>query len=154
MKQLRFFMMGSAVGPVLSCLIAMGYVFPCCAVPSTVISFVIGLFALHPNDGVHDVGFHVVNILSCGVVGVLIAKGLRSRQRMQQETRIHGISECPICGHRRVTPESARCPECGHFRAFAHNFFDRPAGHVLCDGCGYDLTGNVSGVCPECGEPY
>ena len=20
-----------------------------------------------------------------------------------------------------------------------------------CDGCGYDLTGNVSGVCPECG---
>ena len=22
----------------------------------------------------------------------------------------------------------------------------------LCYGCGYDLTGNVSGVCPECGE--
>ena len=22
----------------------------------------------------------------------------------------------------------------------------------LCAGCGYDLTGNVSGVCPECGE--
>ena len=22
----------------------------------------------------------------------------------------------------------------------------------LCPGCGYDLTGNVSGVCPECGE--
>ena len=21
----------------------------------------------------------------------------------------------------------------------------------LCVGCGYDLTGNVSGVCPECG---
>jgi hypothetical protein len=21
----------------------------------------------------------------------------------------------------------------------------------LCDGCGYDLTGNVSGICPECG---
>lgn len=25
-----------------------------------------------------------------------------------------------------------------------------PAGHCL--KCGYDLTGNVSGVCPECGE--
>jgi hypothetical protein len=25
----------------------------------------------------------------------------------------------------------------------------RHAGH--CPGCGYDLTGNVSGVCPECG---
>jgi hypothetical protein len=22
----------------------------------------------------------------------------------------------------------------------------------LCERCGYDLTGNVSGVCPECGE--
>ena len=21
-----------------------------------------------------------------------------------------------------------------------------------CPGCGYDLTGNVTGVCPECGE--
>jgi hypothetical protein len=21
----------------------------------------------------------------------------------------------------------------------------------LCQNCGYDLTGNVSGVCPECG---
>jgi hypothetical protein len=25
-----------------------------------------------------------------------------------------------------------------------------PKGH--CDQCGYDLTGNVSGVCPECGH--
>ena len=24
--------------------------------------------------------------------------------------------------------------------------------HQLCSGCGYDLTGNLSGVCPECGE--
>lgn len=22
-----------------------------------------------------------------------------------------------------------------------------------CQNCGYDLTGNVSGRCPECGEP-
>jgi hypothetical protein len=27
----------------------------------------------------------------------------------------------------------------------------RPAG--LCPSCGYDLTGNVSGTCPECGAP-
>ncbi len=26
-----------------------------------------------------------------------------------------------------------------------------PKGH--CQACGYDLTGNESGVCPECGEP-
>ena len=27
----------------------------------------------------------------------------------------------------------------------------RPPGH--CASCGYNLTGNVSGVCPECGGP-
>jgi hypothetical protein len=25
--------------------------------------------------------------------------------------------------------------------------------HLLCRGCGYNLTGNTSGVCPECGMP-
>jgi hypothetical protein len=24
----------------------------------------------------------------------------------------------------------------------------------FCQGCGYDMTGNVSGRCPECGKPY
>ncbi len=23
----------------------------------------------------------------------------------------------------------------------------------LCAGCGYDLKGNISGICPECGRP-
>ena len=26
-----------------------------------------------------------------------------------------------------------------------------PAGH--CQRCGYNLTGNLSGICPECGKP-
>ena len=26
-----------------------------------------------------------------------------------------------------------------------------PKGH--CQNCGYNLTGNVTGICPECGEP-
>lgn len=25
-------------------------------------------------------------------------------------------------------------------------------GLLMCNACGYDLTGNVSSVCPECGE--
>jgi predicted RNA-binding Zn-ribbon protein involved in translation (DUF1610 family) len=33
----------------------------------------------------------------------------------------------------------------------------RRCGHETsgprCAGCGYDLTGNVSGICPECGRP-
>lgn len=28
-----------------------------------------------------------------------------------------------------------------------------PAGRPVCHKCGYDLTGNVSGICPECGTP-
>ena len=27
-----------------------------------------------------------------------------------------------------------------------------PPGH--CTGCGYNLTGNISGTCPECGEEF
>lgn len=29
---------------------------------------------------------------------------------------------------------------------------DRPYRSGRCPNCGYDLTGNVSGICPECGE--
>jgi len=38
-----------------------------------------------------------------------------------------------------LIPTSLLCLPCRRF----------PAGH--CQECGYDLTGNVSGVCPECG---
>jgi len=30
--------------------------------------------------------------------------------------------------------------------------FSSPPDHLSCRGCGYDLTGNTSGICPECGE--
>jgi hypothetical protein len=42
---------------------------------------------------------------------------------------------------RLLGPRAVReipCPKCGY------------VGH--CRNCGYNLTGNVSGVCPECGE--
>ena len=28
-----------------------------------------------------------------------------------------------------------------------------PIGTPACTGCGYNLTGNISGTCPECGKP-
>jgi rubrerythrin len=30
---------------------------------------------------------------------------------------------------------------------------ERRAAKGACRVCGYDLTGNVSGICPECGLP-
>jgi len=30
---------------------------------------------------------------------------------------------------------------------------ERLLNPMLCKGCGYDLTGNVSGICSECGRP-
>lgn len=30
---------------------------------------------------------------------------------------------------------------------------ERTLNPALCKGCGYDLTGNVSGLCSECGRP-
>jgi uncharacterized RDD family membrane protein YckC len=35
---------------------------------------------------------------------------------------------------------------------YAHKLPFDPRG-FLCTGCGYNLTGNVSGICPECGTP-
>ena len=36
------------------------------------------------------------------------------------------------------------------YRAMIH---DRRACSGLCVNCGYNLTGNISGTCPECGKP-
>lgn len=30
---------------------------------------------------------------------------------------------------------------------------DAPSTMLLCQECGYDLTGNTSSVCPECATP-
>ena len=37
-------------------------------------------------------------------------------------------------------------------RACRHGNAHRQRKKGLCLKCGYNLTGNVSGVCPECGE--
>ena len=40
-----------------------------------------------------------------------------------------------------------------HFRLKLLNGFILDANPHLCRACGYDLTGNASGICPECGTP-
>ncbi len=52
-----------------------------------------------------------------------------------------------------VTSRTFRCKFCHRtFRASPdeRNRKRRSPGH--CNRCGYDLTGNVSGTCPECGD--
>jgi uncharacterized paraquat-inducible protein A len=39
------------------------------------------------------------------------------------------------------------------WRAIAVNEQEDRRRRGLCVKCGYDLTGNTSGVCPECGTP-
>ena len=43
------------------------------------------------------------------------------------------------------------CPSVLLARAMHRDRYSRR--HNLCLNCGYDLTGNKSGVCPECGTP-
>ena len=45
---------------------------------------------------------------------------------------------CTGCGWRFEEGDGHDCPRCGRTRR--------------CRVCGYDLTGNRSGVCPECGS--
>ena len=39
------------------------------------------------------------------------------------------------------------------FMGVKDNVVARIINPELCSGCGYNLTGNVSGYCPECGRP-
>lgn len=64
-------------------------------------------------------------------------------------------------GARQVTAESVEIP----YWFVATVFFSLPAYKLrfhrrgrriasgLCTACGYNLTGNMSGICPECGTP-
>lgn len=46
---------------------------------------------------------------------------------------------CRMCGTRFLSERPDNCPRCGWLRR-------------RCVVCRYDLTGNISGACPECGE--
>jgi len=83
-----------------------------------------------PDYGVPIIGgsalvlFPVVSIFSYTILNVFSTKPL---------TR---PGHCRECGRDLGFRVDVPCPACGE--------------PVLCLGCGYNLTGNVSGICPEC----
>ena len=83
------------------------------------------------------------------------------------------LSKCPVCEHETDIPifRSKRCSYCG---SLLKRFVEGDNVVLLailvllpwlrdikvverspfcCKSCGYNLTGNQSGVCPECGTP-
>jgi hypothetical protein len=74
--------------------------------------------------------------------------------RLERPIReFHGYRRCGICAPRwALLPASVllgSAPVTAFIRGPIRRYWRRRKG--LCVKCGYDLTGNVSGVCPECG---
>lgn len=59
---------------------------------------------------------------------------------------------CPSCG-RKMYADALQCASCGFHarRGLGVSAEGAPHAAIPCRGCGYDLAGNTSGVCPECG---
>lgn len=53
-----------------------------------------------------------------------------------------------MLGAMPAVPLRRKCPDCGAL--FASSWRQRPR-QGICGICEYNLTGNVSGICPECG---
>lgn len=92
----------------------------------------------------------VGNVIFYGALSFGVGTGVgKLTRRDEQGVALAAVPECPICGHRWAAPTSPECPNCGHPRAFAGQI----QRTMRCKKCRYDLTGNITGVCPECGEP-
>ena len=83
------------------------------------------------------------------ILGAMIGAGCSARRVEAQENE-PAIPKCCICGYLWVSPDTPTCPQC-EARSFAMWSGDLPK--FICPKCSYDLTGNVSQVCPECGTP-
>ena len=93
--------------------------------------------------------------------------GIRYSFILPQESRLGRLD--PALGriadgsvkHSRIGRNRSRVDFCGHVfvvisfvvccKALSVYLPDIVFEHPRCRGCGYDLTGNQSGVCPECG---
>ena len=96
----------------------------------------------------------------------LLVVGLPTAFLWYRDRRRHPPGHCRKCGYNLTWNESGICSECRvHYQEMLRTATPSIPGMVRkarkhidvgfpqCQTCGYDLTGNESGVCPECGEP-
>lgn len=101
-----------------------------------------------PIDYLWPLSLFLLPTLQWMVIGFVF--GLLHDAKASQETDKPLVQVCVICGHRAVAPTSPICPGCGKPTLEAAT----DSSDVPCPKCGYNLTGNMSGRCPECGEVY
>jgi hypothetical protein len=101
-----------------------------------------------------QIGVHILMIV--GVVLLLIAQGNHPLMVV-----ICGIVMVAPCGNllllilvnMSVTRTLRRAGLRVGFWGVKDEDVERVLDPTLCRGCSYNLTGNISGICPECGRP-
>ena len=115
-----------------------------------------GQFHSYVLIGVAIVNIAVYVLMIVGVVLVLIAQGNHPVLIV-----VCGIVMIAPCGNllllilvnMSVTRTLRRAGLHVGFWGVKDEDVERILDPLLCRGCGYNLTGNVSGICPECGRP-
>jgi len=92
----------------------------------------------------------VGNVATYAGLGTLIGALWDERRASRRKPKLD-LPECFICGHRGLSYLSHTCPKCGRPISFEQRM-ELASRIRLCSKCGYNLTLNTSGVCPECGE--
>lgn len=147
----RQLLVGMLLGTLFGVLISLGQPnqgMACIGFPGVLAAELSGyiLFAdLHPGWQIVTAS---VNGFFYALVGVAISWFVFVR-RKSDKPRLPPIPECSICGFLWPRPDGPDCPQCeakGAFRTWVGRCL--PDYHCK---CGYDLTGNESGVCSECG---
>ena len=145
------FALGATAGGVFSLLVIRGAASWYLGLPGLIVAIGSGLVE---SGGVRPGGpavYTAVNVLFYATIGLSVGWVIgRAGQKDQPPRPV--APECPICGLKWVTPTSAECPQCGYGKSFA-SWSGIGRTPLQCFKCEYDLTGNESGVCPECGEP-
>ena len=143
--------LGSLLGMIFGVLISIGRPdtsMLCIGFPGVAAAVLCGMLEFHVGQPGWQIVVACVNGSFYAGIGAL-AGWVVARRREKERWKPPPMPECSICGYRWPRPDNMSCPKCGAQNAF-RNWIGRCLPTYRCE-CGYDLTGNLSGVCPECG---